>query len=342
MTKKKKIIISAVSVILVIAIAVGVSLGLLNKAKTPDIQNSYDEIYTQENVSFDVSQDGEFSILKINDTHLINGTCKNDVNTLSDLKSILDKTPCDLIIVNGDLVDGYNAKITYNKYKATAAFCELLESYDTPWTFAPGNNDGQQDGSNEDLIAYMMQYPNFICGNEEGIDGSMQFFIDLTQNGSTVHSIAVMDSLSLNNSGSYDYIKESQINWLLDEIDARKVKTSVFFHMPTPAFKTAYENGVPYENFPFSDEYAVDDIKENQLFDSMTQDNEYITLISTAHVHSDNIAYYYNNRYYQLSSLGGYNAAGSNNTKPSCTLTTINVNETDTQKMYTFEKISAE
>lgn len=71
----------------------------------------------------------------------------------------------------------------------------------------------------------------------------------------------------------------------------------------------------------------------------MTADNKYISLISVAHVHSDNIAYYYNNRYYQLSSLGGYNAIGSANTDPSYTLITIDTNQQDNQKMYTFEKI---
>jgi hypothetical protein len=148
-----------------------------------------------------------------------------------------------------------------------------------------------------------------------------------------------MDSLSLDEDDNYDYIKQSQIDWLLNGVNERKVKTSVFFHMPTPAFKTAYENGVAYDGFPFSDAYDVDDIKNNKLFDDAIEDNEYISLVSTAHVHSDNIAYFYNNRYYQLSSLGGYNAVGSKKTEPSYTLITINVNETDNSKLYNFEKV---
>lgn len=333
--KKAKIIISAVLVFVL-------ALSMISCTKnTYEIKNSYNEIYDSKNHSFDIAPNNEFRILKINDTHFINGTCDNDTKTLNGLKTVLNKTPCDLIIVDGDLVDGYNSKLSYNKYKAVSLFAELIESYSIPWTFAPGNNDGQKDGSNQDLIAFMLQYEHFIAGNEKEIDGAMQLFIDLKQNGKLVHSIAILDSNSLDNKGDYDYIKENQINWLLNGINERKVKTSVFFHMPTPAFEKAYKQGTAYNDFPFSDEYSVSDIKKNSLFDEKTEDNEYITLLSTAHVHSDNIAYIYNNRCYQLSSLGGYSAAGSKNTAPSYTLTIINVNEQAVDKMYTFEKASA-
>lgn len=333
--KKFKIIISAVLIFVL-------TLPLIScSKKTYEIKNSYDEIYSSPDYSFDITAGDEFKILKISDTHFINGTCSDDKKTLDELKTVLDKTPFDLIIVDGDLVEGYNSKLSYNKYKAVSLFAELIESYNVPWTFAPGNNDGQKDGSNQDLIAFMLQYKNFIAGNEEGIDGAMQFFIDLKQNGELVHLIAILDSHSLDDNGEYDYIKENQIDWLIGGINERKVKTSVFFHMPTPAFETAYKQGTAYNNFPFSDEYSVSDIEKNSLFDEKTENNEYITLLSTAHVHSDNIAYLYNNRYYQLSSLGGYGAAGSKNTAPSFTLTTIHVNEQDVSKLYTFEKVSA-
>lgn len=307
-----------------------------------EITHQYDEIYGKEDVTLEVREDSTFTVFKINDTHLYNGTCDSDESTLSVLKTALDNSSFDLIIVDGDLVDGYNSKLTYNKYKAVSKFAELIESYNVPWTFAPGNNDGEKDGTNEELIAFMMQYNHFLCGNEKGTDGSMQFFIDLTSKGEVVHSIAVMDSLSTNSDDKYDSIKQSQIDWLMSEINSRDTKTSVFFHMPTPAFKTAYEEGVPYDGYPFSDEYAVDDIKENKLFDDAIGDNEKISLVSVGHVHSDNIAYYDNNRYYQLSSLGGYNAAGSQNTPPSYTLIKIHTDEPDTTKMYEFSKIGAE
>lgn len=344
----KKRIIKIVVIVLCIALFCGGAFGgyvlyRFNFNAPKDLQNSYEEIYDKEQIAYDVGDDGEFVVLKINDTHFYNGTCENDAKTLSDLKAILDKTPCDFIVVNGDMVDGFNLNTDYDKYGATKLLAELIENHNTPWTFCPGNNDSEIDGENEDLIAFMMQYKNFVCGNEENIGGDMQFFVDLEYNGKLVHSLAFMDShaRTIKAIGKYDYIKESQINWLLGEIGDRQVKTSVFFHMNTPAFKEAYENGEAYDAFPSSCEYALDSITENKLFDEMTADNEYISLISIGHIHSNNMSYFYNDRYYQLSSVSGYNASHPEDLKPSCTLTVIDVTEGNTKDMYHFEKVIA-
>lgn len=348
MTKKK--IIKIITILLAIVLICGGSfcgyvLYRFNFNAPKDLKNSYDEIYNQSQITYDVGDDGKFSILKINDTHFYNGICKNDSKTLSALKIILDVTPCDFIVINGDMVDGFNLNLDYDKYGATKIFAELVDSYNIPWTFLPGNNDGEIDGENEDLIAFLMQYKNFVCGNEKNIDGDMQFFIDLEYNGELAHTIAFMDShaRTIKAIGEYDYIKENQIKWLLNGIDERKVKTSVFFHMNTPAFKTAYENGETYTDngFPSAYVYELDNIKENKLFDDMTKDNEYISLISIGHVHSNNMCHFYNGRYYQLSSVSGYNASHPEEMIPSCTLTSIDVTEENSKEMYQFSKVEA-
>lgn len=200
--------------------------------------NSYDAVYSADQVKLTTDDNGIFKILKINDTHLFDGVCDNDKYTLEDLRAILDKTPCNLIVVAGDLVDGINLKSNYDKFGAIDLFANLIEEYDTPWTFAPGNNDFEIDGSNEDIIAFMMQYEHFNYGNSKDIDGSMHFFIDVYNNEKLVHSVAIMDSGARKPKaiGSYQPISENQANWLNDEVNARRVKTSAFFHMPTTAY----------------------------------------------------------------------------------------------------------
>ena len=303
---------------------------------------NYEEVYSRNSISLKAEDDGLFRVLKINDTHLFNGTSENDERTLAAVKSILDETPCDLIIADGDIVDGFNLSSSYDKKNAIESFAQLIESYNVPWTFVPGNNDGEIDSDNDDIIAFLMQYRNFLCGNEKGIDGSMQFFIDITYNSKTVHSIAVLDSGMRKPKaiGSYDYIKENQIKWLLDGVNERQVKTSVFFHMPTPAFKTAYDNGTAYDGIDRFETYAYDDIEKNELFDNMTADNEYISLLSCGHVHSNNMCSYYNGRYYQLSAVSGYNASHDDFIIPSCTLTVIDTLSNDVQNMYQFEQLA--
>ncbi len=345
---KKKTIIKVIAVILVIALVGGGAFGgyvlyRFNFNAPKDLVHSYEEIYNQKPVTYDVGDDGKFSVLKINDTHFYNGTCENDRKTIADLKIILDKTPCDFIVVNGDMVDGFNLVSDYDKYGAIQILAELIDSYNIPWTFIPGNNDSEFDGDNEDVIAYMMQYENFVCGNNKNIDGDMQYFVDLEYKGELAHSLAFMDSnaRTIKAIGKYDYIKENQIEWLLDGIESRKVKTSVFYHMDTPAFKTAFNEGEAYEGFPSAYVYELDTITENKLFDEMTEDNEYISLISIGHVHSNNMCHFYNGRYYQLSSISGYNASHPEDLIPSCTLTVIDVTEENAKEMYHFEKVVA-
>ncbi len=343
MKKIKKILLSVISVLLAAVIIFGGYLGFRIYIYAPNVQHSYNEIYTQDAVVLNADSNGIVRILKINDTHFFNGVCESDAQTMIDLKVILAKTPCDFIVVNGDLVDGFNLKSDYDKYQAIDLFAELIESYNVLWTFLPGNNDGEIDGDNDDIIAYMMQYDNFVCGNAEDIDGDMQFFVDVQYNGELVHSLAFMDTGMRvpRITGKYDYIKESQINWLLEEIDKRQVSTSVFFHMATPAFKAAFDNGEWYNGMPNQQIFPFDEIEKNELFDSMTADNEYISLISSGHIHANNLCSYYNGRYYQLSSPSGYSATRWEDATPSCTLTVIDLTQTDTQQMYSFEKIEA-
>ena len=50
---------------------------------------------------------------------------------------------------------------------------------------------------------------------------------------------------------------------------------------------------------------------------------------------------FYDERYYQLSSVSGYSASYDEFIMPSFTLTTIDTTSAETQSMYTFEQISA-
>lgn len=350
MKSKKKLIIEIATITLaVVLLFVGSFGGYLlyrfNCDKSFDyrfVSNDYSNIYKQKTPSYDVGEDGKFTVLKINDTHFYNGTCEDDKHTLSYLKNVLATASYDFVIVNGDLVEGFNLKSDYDKYKAIDLFADMLEDYNTPWTFAPGNNDGEIDGDNGAIIAFMMEYPHFVYGNTKGVCGNMQFFVDLTYNGELAHSLAILDSGMRKPKaiGKYEHIQESQIYLLLDRINDRTVPTSVFFHMPTPKFEKAFDNGEAYDGFAMYKTYPYTDVPKNKLFDDMTADNEYITLISCAHQHSNNMCSFYERRWYQLSSVSGYSAGRDDFIIPSVTLTTIDVTTSNTKDMYTFEQIT--
>lgn len=337
----RRVILSVISIIIAVALCFGGYVLYRFNCDKSGSDISYDTVFAGDSVSLNAADDGLFRVMKINDTHFFNGICEKDAKTLACIDKVLRNNPCDLIIVNGDLVEGFNLDTSYDKYKAIELFANMIESYNIPWTFAPGNNDGEIDGENEDVIRYMMQYKNFVCANEKGIDGSVNFFIDLKNGDKIVHSIAILDSHSrkIKAIGGYDYIKQSQIDWLADGINERKVSTSVFFHMPTTDFKVAYEHGEVYNGFLMADNNNYAEIEENRLFADTFENNKYITLLSCAHQHGNNMCTYYNDRYYQLSCVSGYNAGRPDYMIPSCTLTTIDVNADDAESMYEFEQI---
>ena len=345
--ENKKDVIKRVILLLVTLVFVGGALfgtSVLSRFytdKSPNKDFSYEAVYTAEKLSLEADKSGALRVIKINDTHFFNGTSENDVRTLELIRSVLDKTPCDFIVINGDLVDGFNLNKSYDKFGAIDIFASLLEEYETPWTFAPGNNDCEIDGDNESIIAFMMQYEHFVCGNSEGVPGSVNFTVDVNYNGEKVHSIAIMDSLARKPRaiGPYQAMDEAQAKWLDNTVKEGGVRTSVFFHMPTGAFKDAYDNGESfdgierYETFPYAEKDG------DTVFDNVISQNELITLISCGHQHSNNMCSFYNGRFYQLSSVSGFSAMRNDFIIPSLTLTTINTLEENVQNMYQFEQI---
>lgn len=338
----KRLILLIVTLVFVIGALFGGSvLSRFYVDKSPNKDFSYESVFTADKLSLETDKDGLFRVLKINDTHFFNGTSENDVMTLELIRSVLDKTPCDFIVINGDLVDGFNLDKSYDKFGSIDIFASLLEEYATPWTFAPGNNDCEIDGSNESIIAFMMQYEHFVCGNTEGVPGSVNFTVDITNQGEKVHSLAIMDSGARKPRavGPYQSMGEEQAQWLDNVTKEGGVRTSVFFHMPTNAFKDAYDNGESvegierYETFPYAEK------GDDTVFDNVISQNELITLISCGHQHSNNMCSFYNGRYYQLSSVSGFSAMRNSFIIPSCTLTVINTLEENSQNMYQLEQI---
>lgn len=306
------------------------------------LEHDYESVYSMGDYSLETDENGQFKVLKINDTHLLNGKCEDDVKTLVGLKNVLDANAFDLIILDGDIIDGFGFNSSYDKENAIKEIAELIESYQTTWTFTPGNNDGEMDGDDRDVIAYMLRYPHFITGNVRDIYGDTQFYIDLTHGGEVVHLIALMDTGMRAPAviGSYDHIRENQVEDLLATVREKGVPTSLFFHMQTPAFETAYHNGVQYENMPIRHSQSYVTISKNAKFDQMVEAESLIKLISVGHQHGNSLCSLYNGRYYELASPSGYTAWRPEGVEPSVTAITINTLAQSTEQTYHFEKIN--
>lgn len=132
----QKVFLSVIALIAAAALLIGGYFVYRFNSSKSDSNFTYDSIFSNEQITLNARDNGEFRILKINDTHFIDGVCENDVKTLDGIKSVLDATSCDLIIVDGDLVEGFTLNQNYDKFQAIDIFSELAESYHVPWTFA--------------------------------------------------------------------------------------------------------------------------------------------------------------------------------------------------------------
>ena len=337
----KKIIVVTLLLVVLAGACFGVYVGVRAWANKLPLENDYNDVFSAHNYSVETDQNGTLKVLKINDTHFLNGKTENDLKTLQGLKRVLDGTDVDFIVLAGDVVDGFSLNTAYDKERAIKSICELIESYALPWTFTPGNNDGEIDGSNRDVIAYMLRYEHFVAGNVEGLYGDLQFYVDVTHDGERVHTLAFMDSgmRKPKITGSYDHLRENQIAHLKNEITARGVRASLFMHMQTPAFADAYENGVEYANMPIRHSDSYSSIPKNAIFDEMLTGESLLTLVSCGHQHGNDLCSLYEGRYYQLSSPSGYSAWMPEGVSPSVTLTTINTLASEVADIYAFEKI---
>lgn len=194
-TKIRQIVLYVLACLLVMSIVFVIVVCVKINYIPIKLDNIYDNVYAAPSVSIETNNEN-FKVLKISDTHLINGKTKNDLKTLEHIKEVLNKNKYDLVILNGDFVDGFNMNFSFNKYTAIDSFAAIVEDHDTIWTFVPGNNDREMQGDNKKMISYLMQFEHFIIGNTIGLDGNVNFVIDVERNGEVAHSIILLDSHS--------------------------------------------------------------------------------------------------------------------------------------------------
>lgn len=293
--------------------------------------------------SLTVDGDGDFTILQFSDTHLINGITKKDVKTLDAVKSRIDAIKPDLVVISGDMIEGNNKNLKYNKKSALETIGKLFEDSAQYWAYVPGNNDGEMMGTSEDVAAFLSQYSHCILADEEKLTGATQYVVDLKNTeGKTVHSLVFMDSLARDENNNYDYMKNDQVAWAKNVIDEKKtdnpeIKFSIFFHMNTPNFAVSGKSGEAYANHynPVPADF-YEGIDGNAALDKVLTESESVGLVSIGHIHPEtNYCSFLNGTYYHIVRSAGYNVTKN----PGCVKITIHTGTENTREMYSFEEI---
>ncbi|MDR2753436.1 MAG: metallophosphoesterase [Oscillospiraceae bacterium] len=293
-----------------------------------------------------VDRNGDFVILQFTDTHLIDVRGK-DLKTLDAIAAQVGRVGPDLVVVTGDMLDGLNTKLFADKRASLAAIASLFERRETPWAYVPGNNDGETMGTTAEVVGFLAKNYQFcVLGNKKGLTGETQYAIPLLdEDGVTVHELLFMDSLMRDPEThyvTYDCMKQDQADWLQARLLALKAaaplaRASVFFHMNTPAFTAAKNEGAPYAagyaTSDFPDEWSIDG---NQAVDDAMNAAGNVGLVSIGHLHpSQNWCNFLDKTYYHIARPSGYQVAK----QPGATKITIHTDEGNPRRQYDFEEI---
>lgn len=141
--------------------------------------------------------------------------------TLNDIKNVISKTPCDLIVFLGDTVHGPDFKEVSDDYAPYLK--EVLDlTGNTPFAYIFGNHDDECDMSKDDILKIIATYPNSVTNGRNytvKMNGEVLLFIDSGSYYPTDESL-------------YDVVNEETINWAIDEIKGEKA--ILFQHIIVP------------------------------------------------------------------------------------------------------------
>lgn len=329
-----------------IAFITAISTLFSNSAAMEELKNKGDITgYAQtvnvqkELADFNCDENGDFTVLQFTDTHMTTGISFSDIKQLQKMERLTEKYNPDLVVVSGDMIDDGNDGY-FNKSYILRTVAEMFEELDQYWSYVPGNNDGINYGTAEDVVAYLSQFEHCLVSDVPEISGGCQYSIDIFDEAQLTHSIVFLDTMDYDNEDpdhKYGYVHEDQVQWCKEEIDRKKalneqVYISVFLHENTPNFAVAARKGEAYKiGYPTlmirPESY---NIPKNQPLDDVFTESGCVGLLSIGHNHPLTVqCSYYNGTYYHVTPK----------TVIASTFITIHTREDDTRQMYDFEAV---
>lgn len=154
--------------------------------------------YSEELPDLYADENGDFTVLQFSDTHFTTGISLKDAKLLAEMKLLTEKYSPDLVVVSGDMIDDGNDG-SFNKAYVLRSVAEVFEGLDQYWAYIPGNNDGINYGTSEDVVAYLSQYEHCLVSDEKEISGGCQYSIDIILKGEMTHSMLFIDTMDYDN-----------------------------------------------------------------------------------------------------------------------------------------------
>lgn len=288
-------------------------------------------------------ENGKVDILMLTDIHLISGSTKKDIKSLDGITKLIDNNDFDLVVLTGDVFEGYNKNSSFDKPNAIKVIAELFEEHNQYWAFISGNNDGEYCGSTLDVMTALTSYPHALVA-DSNVGGVGNYTIDITLNDRVAHTLIFMDSRMRDENNDFISISKEQREWyanIANNAKENEIFTSLFMHIPFIEFLEAYKNG---SNFGGYNNHST--AKQiNTATDNSLLLNEKILpigntkLIATGHTHGEDYAKLYKDICFLQVRAAGYNAWNDNLPKGGAVIT-IDVNGSNTNSLYSIKNIN--
>ena len=304
-----------------------------------DISGCAETVTFGELPDFYADDKGDFTVLQFTDTHFTTMTSLSDLFLLEKMKAQTEKYSPDLVVMTGDMIDDGN-ECKFNKAYVLRTVAEAFEEMEQYWAYVPGNNDGVNYGTSEDVVAYLSQYEHCLVADEKDISGGCQYSLDIYDENELAHSMLFIDTMAYDNDDPdhiYGYVLPDQVAWCEDEINSKKaenddVYVSVFLHENTPDFFRAAEKGKSYKWYypQVTVQLPQYDIPKNQPLDDVFRESGCVGLLSMGHKHPAAAeCSFYDGIYYHVTPQ----------TVLASTLITIHTDADNTYEMYDFESV---
>ncbi len=207
----------------------GVSLYLSSATKGKRIESSL-TITPEGTLS---SPQEEIKILQLADMQF--STYFQGITAFKTAKRVIDKAKPDMLVLTGDNVNNGSRK------KQVKMLADFLDSFEIPWALVMGNHDYHSCVSMEEQceIYENAKYSLFQKGEVENSYGNYTCTVEL--NGLVSYALIFMDSGTTGFDQKHVTWYAKTVNSLPTDGAGNKIKSSVFFHIPTEETAIAYE-----------------------------------------------------------------------------------------------------
>ncbi len=352
MTKKQKMIITAIVVPVIIVVIVLISV-LAYFLYFP-----YKKGNVEKATSIALPDNGVVRVLQLTDLHLTSTQIsKQDKQTLKWVEQAVEFARPDIVAVTGDAV---GSLLPFRgRDKALIALAEIFEEKQVYWMLTFGNHDGEWSSATGKEVGMENQYQGkeelyellkgykYSLMQKGDTDGVGNYVIDVVdKENKPVYAFINMDSHDKafdeeGNKQGYSGLTANQVVWYENQIKAlyqragnENVKSSLFMHVPLYEYTDAWLNYEHVGDFdPVYIEGKVYSADTNVGFYDKMKELESTDFVSVGHDHDFNFVIDYDGIYLSYGRVSGVNAWGRR-TPVGATVIDINVNAESIKSQY--------